>query len=409
MTTTYPANRSRLFLASCVALITTAMTFAIRAGILSDLGAQFGLSNFQVGLCAGTAFWGFTLAMVFGGLLVDALGMRTLIILAFAGHLAGVLLTIAATGFWSLFISTLFVGIANGMVEAACNPLVASLYPENKTTMLNRFHVWFPGGIVIGGLVSYALHDYGWQAQMASILLPAIGYGFLFFNQAFVQTEAASKGSDVASLIKACSSPLFILMVVLMLFTAATELGTNQWISTLLEGEVSNAILVLVVINGIMAVGRAFAGGLVHSLAPSGMLLFSAIFSTLGLYTMSHLNLWAGVIVFAIGICYFWPTMIGFVSEYLPKTGALGMSIIGGAGMLSVSIVIPFMGERYDANKQALVLALPKGEDLEAALNQAGSQAGLQTLGEMAIIPAALVVVFAGLFLYMKQQPKAQH
>ena len=120
---------------------------------------EFSLTNAQVGAVTGAAFWGFLLSMVFGGPLCDVLGMGRLAALAFVGHVAGTALTIFASGFGSLFAATLLVGIGNGLVEAACNPLIATLYPDDKTTKLNQFHVWFPGGIVIGGLVAYALDE----------------------------------------------------------------------------------------------------------------------------------------------------------------------------------------------------------------------------------------------------------
>ena len=160
-------NSQKLFLASCMALITTAMSFGLRAGFIGAWTTEFNLTNEEVGFISGTAFYGFTLAMIFGGPLCDVLGMKRIIGIAFIGHLAGVILTILSKSFWPLYISTLFVGIANGMVEAACNPLVASLFPNDKVKMLNRFHVWFPGGIVIGGLIGYFLGNAGisWQLQ----------------------------------------------------------------------------------------------------------------------------------------------------------------------------------------------------------------------------------------------------
>jgi MFS family permease len=169
----------RLFTASCLALIVTAMSFALRGGATGDWITQFKLTNEQAGWVNGTAFWGFTLAMMFGGPLVDSLGFKRILGIAFVGHIAGVLLTIFAWDFWSLFAGTLLFGIANGSVEAACNPLVATLYPKDQTTKLNHFHVWFPGGIVIGGLLAFLFGKLGlgWQAQFATMLLPAIAYG----------------------------------------------------------------------------------------------------------------------------------------------------------------------------------------------------------------------------------------
>jgi MFS family permease len=150
-------NKNRLFIASCIALVATAMTFSVRANLIGTLGMEFNIPPAQMGVVFGTAFWGFTLSMIIGGSLCDSLGMHRLLIFAFIGHITGIILTILATGFWSLFISTLLIGIGNGFVEAACNPLVSSMYPQEKTKRLNQFHVWFPGGIVIGGLAAYFL------------------------------------------------------------------------------------------------------------------------------------------------------------------------------------------------------------------------------------------------------------
>jgi MFS family permease len=408
-------NRKKLFFASRIALIATAMTFAIRADLLGNtFGAIFKLSNEEIGWCIGTAFWGFTLAMIFGGFLVDLLGMKTILGFAFAGHLVGVILTIFSTGFWTLFGSTLLVGIANGFVEAACNPLVATLFPENKTKMLNGFHVWFPGGIVIGGLAAYALGllNVGWQVKMAVILIPVFAYGYLFLKLKFPATERVSSGVSAKDMIKACIAPMFLFMVFCMFLTASTELGTNQWITVLLSNVGVPAILLLVFINGIMAVGRSFAGPVVHKLNPAGMLLFSAITAGVGLLLLSYSNGLQTIVataVFAIGVTYFWPTMLGYVAEYLPRTGALGLSIMGGAGMLSVSLVLPVMGKLYD---NQVTMAIPKTYTIADILNafegtkeflvltQAKVLAGAETLRIVAVLPAFLIIAF--LFLYFR-------
>lgn len=402
-------NASRLFTASCAALIVTAMSFALRGGATGDWITQFQLTNEQAGWVNGTAFWGFTLAMMFGGPLVDALGFKRILGIAFIGHLAGILLTIFAWDFWSLFFGTLCFGIANGSVEAACNPLVATLYPKDQTTKLNHFHVWFPGGIVIGGVLAYvfAKMGLGWQAQFATMLIPLAAYGFMFFaqHQPMPQTERVQRGESTGSMFAACLAPGFILMVVCMLMTASTELGSGQWIPNILSHAGVSGILVLVWINGLMAVGRMFAGPFVHKLSPIGMLVMSAILSAIGLYWMSHAGgnmLFVAATVFAFGVCFFWPTMVGFVAENYPKTGALGMAIIGGAGMLSVSFVLPIIGRWYDAG---IAARMPQGEaptgDALAALQAA---AGLEALGKVAILPVVLTVVFI-LIAVFKRKP----
>ncbi len=308
------------------------------------------MSKEQLGWVASTAFWGFTLAMMIGGPLCDVIGMRRILIIAFIGHLAGILTTIFAQGFWSLFTGTLLIGIANGSVEAACNPLVATLYPNEKTTRLNRFHVWFPGGIVIGGLVAFALTSaqMGWQVKMATMLIPLAIYGFLFIGQKFSETERVASGVSTGDMFTACLRPMFLIIALCMIMTACSELGPNQWIPSILTASAGvSGILVLVWINGIMAVGRQFAGPVVHKLSPTGMLLFSAVFTAIGLYLLSIASGWAtfaAATVFAVGVCYFWPTMLGFTAERVPKSGALGLAIIGGIGMLAVNFILPAMG-----------------------------------------------------------------
>jgi fucose permease len=395
----------KLFYTSCLSLIVTAMTFAIRAEIMPLWGSDFTLSNEQIGIIAGTAFWGFTLAQIIGGPLIDIVGMKKILYVAFFGHIAGVALTIFSVSFWPLFIGTLLIGIANGSVEAACNPLVATIYSGEKTKMLNRFHMWFPGGNVIGGLIAFFMVEQlhlGWQWLMGILLIPIILYGILFSTLKFPETERVSSGVSYGAMLKACIGPLFIFMVLCMFLTAATELGTSQWISTLLGQVGVSAILVFVFINGIMAIGRLFAGPVVHRLNPAGMLLFSAIFAAIGLYWLSNASgyvTFAAAFVFAIGVCYFWPTMLGFVAEYIPKTGAIGLNIMGGAGMLSVAVILPFMGGWYDGNKEK---ALQAGMDAAAA----ELQAGRDTLTTVMIMPIILIIAFAVLFFMYRNKSK---
>lgn len=423
-------HRGRLFLASCVALIVTAMSFAIRGDIMGDLEGAFTLSKTQLGMIAGTAFWGFTLAMVIGGPLCDVLGMKRLVVIAFVGHLAGILITIFATGFWTLYAGTLAIGIANGFVEAACNPLIATVYPGEKTRKLNQFHVWFPGGIVIGALGAYALSNMGtngeglgglgslWQWKMGLMLVPLMAYGVLFLGQRFPVTERVASGVSTGAMFKECLRPLFILMIACMFLTASTELGPGQWIPNILTFTAGvSGILVLAWINGLMAVGRQFAGPVVHRLSPPGVLLASAVLAAIGLFLLSRANsgvtAFAAATVFALGVCYFWPTMLGFVAERLPKTGALGLSLMGGAGMLAVAFVLPIMGRIYDRNTDE---AIPEGFTREALLAAAPGSAegamwaeaqavgGAATLGAVAVVPLVLVVAFGAIYFYFRSR-----
>ncbi|MDX2279257.1 MAG: MFS transporter [Saprospiraceae bacterium] len=394
-------NTARLFNASCIALVTTSMTFAIRAGMLDSWRTEFNLSYEEVGVIASMAFYGFPVATILGGIILDSIGMGRMLAIAWACHLAGLVLTIFAGGFWTLLISTFLVGFANGSVEAACNPMVASLYTDRKTTMLNKFHVWFPGGIVIGAVLGYLMGEMGlgWRLQCAIILIPMLVYGYMFYKQAFPRTERVEKGITSAQMISAVfANPLFYFITACMLLTANTELSTGQWIQSLLKSVVAAPLLVLAFINGIMALGRFYAGPVVHRLNPAGMLLGSAIISAVGLFALAHAEGWAtwgAAAVFAIGVCYFWPTMIGFVSEYIPDSGALGLSLIGGAGMLATAMFQPIIGKWFDNN---LAEATARGLSGE----EASLIAGQATLSNVGVLPIILIVAFGGLWFFMR-------
>jgi fucose permease len=397
-------QHSKLFLASRIALIFTSMTFIFRASLEGVWGTEFLLSKEQLGWIFSPAFWGFTLAMVFGGPLCDVIGMKKLLVVAFIGHIAGVIIYLVAKDATMLFIGTACIGVGNGMVEAACNPLVVTLYPDNKTKMLNRFHVWFPGGFVVGGLLSYLFIDtlhLDWRLLVATLFIPALIYGFMFLKMTFPQTERVTKGVSTGQMFKSCLSPLFIVMLLCMFLTAATELGTNQWLVALLQGAGVSGILVLVFINGLMALGRSFAGPIVHKLNPNLMLILSSVLAAVGLYLLSTTTgytAFGAAFIFAAGVCFFWPTMLGYVAEYLPNTGALGLSLMGGAGMFSTSLIVPMMGKWYDDFKAAAI-----------TLNDANPDAvaGSKTFMKVAVMPAILVVVFILIYIVMRKKYQA--
>jgi MFS family permease len=415
-------HRNRLFVSSCLALLVTSLSFGIRAGILNRLGVEFHLDASQLGSIAATAFWGFPLAVVIGGIIVDIIGMKKLLMLAFIFHLAGIFLTIFASGYWTLFISTLLIGIANGTVEAACNPLVATIFPDNKTTKLNHFHLWFPGGIVIGTLIVFGLDklNISWQVQVGLMLLPTLIYGFLFSRLTFPVTERVASGVSTRQMYGALLNPLFLFMIICMFGTAITELFTNQWTDVLFKTVTNNALLILTFVAGVQALGRAFAGPIVHRINPQGVLLLSAIFSALGIYLLTHVQgegIFGAAIIFGLGVAFFWPCMIGFVAENLPRTGAVGLNLLGGAGMFAVSVYMMFMGGYYDklvlnklpagANLDAYRSAAP-GTDFSTAYNSARSAAGPEVLNATLIIPVILIVAFAGLVLYMRGRKKQE-
>ncbi|MCK3684836.1 MFS transporter [Maribellus sp. YY47] len=432
-------NQKRLFIASCLALLVTAITFAIRAKIEGVFNDDYGLTKEQVGRALSPAFWGFAVAMFAGGYFIDLVKTKTIIWLAFGLHLIGIVLLLLAKDYTSLFVSNVFIGLGNGSVEAACNPLIATLFPNQKTKMLNRFHVWFPGGIVIGGILAWLIMDkfnLPWQLLVGVLFIPLSVYGILFLGQKIPETERVSSGVSYKEMMRNIGAPITITLAVIfmilvanvpkisdsitsnyaypliivgiiavfivlegrlinkisllfpfvffcMLLTASTELGTTQWINALLETNGISPMIILVVVTGIMAVGRFFAGSLVHRLNPPGVLLGSSILSTAGLLLLSiskgpGMTLISAA-VFAVGVCYFWPTMIGVASEYIPKSGALGMSILGGAGFVATSMVLPIMGKSIETS----------GAEI--------------TLRNMSVLPIILIVAFILLIGFVKK------
>ena len=411
-------KKTLLFNASCVALVVTALAFATRGSFVEAWATEFNLTHTQVGWIVGTAFWGFTLAMVFGGPLVDIIGIGRIISIAFVCHVAGIILTIIATGFWSLFISTLLIGIANGSVEAACNPLITSMYTDEKTRRLNRFHAWFPTGIVIGGLAVFIFNKLGladWRYAMGIMLLPTFAYGYMFLNKSFPQTERVVSGVSYKDMWKAIFSPLFIFMAFCMILTAGTELGTNQWIAALLANVSDNPILLLVWISGIMALARQFGGTLIHNLKSTVVLLTSSVLAFAGCLLMGYTSgamVFASAGIFALGVAFFWPSMLGFVSENIPQSGALGLAVMGGIGFFGGFVAQPLLGAIFDAQTLA---AVPEGQTLEIlktaaagtqeAITWAGVKlaGGAHTLRYVAFVPGALIVFFTILHVWKRK------
>ncbi|WP_448104266.1 MFS transporter [Pedobacter panaciterrae] len=393
-------NKSALFNGSCFAVITTAFTFSIRAGILPQLGAQFNLTAEQLGFINSMFFLGFPISMIIGGLVYHTFGPKNIMKAAFVAHTIGILLTIYAGGYVGLLVSTLFIGFGNGCTEAACNPLIADAYAGPKMNkMLSRFHMWFPGGILIGALISKFMTDngMGWQAQMWVTMIPTVIYAALFYGKKFVEPREDGSTS-IAENLKAMLNPVFIFLFICMALTAITEFGPNQWVSVIMSNSGASPMLILALTSGLMAVGRFFAGPVVHSLGQTGVLLMSAILAAIGIYMFSVVTgplAYVATVIFALGVCYFWPVMIGAVAQRVPLSGALGMSIVGGVGMFSTAIFQPFIGSWIDSARAENVALGLKGGALELA-------AGQDTLVKMIAFPGILVVLFIIFFFWQK-------
>ena len=393
-------NSNRLFYGSCFALITTAFSFSIRAGILPQLAETFSLSGQQLGFINSMWFLGFPISMILGGLFYHTIGPKKIMQFAFLTHTLGIVLTIFSGGYTGLLVSTLLIGIGNGCTEAACNPMIADANEGKRmNTLLNRFHMWFPGGIVLGSLISLLMTslDLGWQAQIWIIMIPTLIYVYLFFGQEFPKPKM-EKVASIGENFKAMLSPLYLFILGCMALTAISEFGPQQWTTLILSNSGAHPMVILALITGLMAIGRYFGGDIVSKFDQTGVLLGSAILTAIGIFLFSTQTggmVYVAAIFFALGVCYFWPNMIGFVAEKIPLSGALGMSIVGGMGMFSSSIFQTIIGGWIDSSTAEQAALGLTGTALDLA-------AGQQTLTNMVSFPVILIVLFTILYFWQR-------
>jgi MFS family permease len=415
-------RKTRLFLVSSLALTTAGVGAALRANTAGDLQRVFfdpidkAHSAQMIGNILGLPFLGFALTIAIGSPLLDYIGMGLLLPLSAVCFTIGACIMIFAGSLSSgagvynvLWMGALITGIGWGLVETVINPLIASLYPDDKTPKLNALLAWWPGGLVIGGLLGVGMSSVGftWQAKLAMVIVPAIFVIALSVGIKFPPTERAAAGVSMGDMFRELSNPLFIILFGSMFLTAATELAPGQWVDFALSRTVHMpGILLLVYVSALMFVMRHFAGPLVHKLSPVGLLWFSALLGSLGLLALSVANspvtgLLAAT-VWGTGVCYMWPTMLAAASERFPRGGALLMGLMGTAGTLSVQFVLPIMGSIYDRKKlevaggEAAFNALQPGPELDRVL----SIAAQTSFRAVAILPAILLIVFGGIWLY---------
>ncbi|HEY6642701.1 MFS transporter [Povalibacter sp.] len=390
-TTTEPAN-NRLFITCFAALVATSFCFVLRAFVIDDWGHEFNLSATQKGELLGVGLWPFSISIVLLSLLIDRVGFRAVLWVAVACHLIGTSVTLFATGYWSLYIGTFVLALGNGAVEAAVNPIIATAYRHDKTKWLNMLHAGWPGGLVLGGLLALAQGTgVDWRWKIGLVIVPVVVYSILLLRQRFPVSERVAAGVSyrqmlaeagyISALIVAAlivievgrvfdwslllqallivaatayyayytRSPgrgLFIVMLLIMMPLATTELGTDSWITSLLEPEVVSMGLqsgwVLVYTSALMLVLRLFAGPLVHRFSPLGLLALCSAIAAIGLYGLSEatgVTVLLAATIYGVGKSFFWPTSIGFVAEQFPKGGAVTMNVLAGVGMLGVGIV----------------------------------------------------------------------
>ena len=361
-------NKSRIFLVSVIALVTAGMAASLRSNIASDIQRIFldpidkAHSGEMVASILGVPFAGFALTIAIGSPLLDIIGMGLLLPLAGVCFLAGTLLLVFAGNISSgpgvynvLYAGAIISGVAWGLVETVINPLMATLYPDEKTTKLNHLHAWWPGGLIIGGLLGVGMTNIGldWRAKLVCVMIPAAVVIVMCMGMKFPPTERVAAGVSVGQMFKELAQPMFLVLFFSMFLTAASELAPGQWVDLALSRTVHMpGILLLVYVSGIMFVARHFAGPLVHKLSPIGLLWISCLLASLGLLALSIADSpVTGVLaatVWGCGVCFMWPTMLATASERFPRGGALLMGLMGTAGTLSVYFVLPQMGKIFD-------------------------------------------------------------
>jgi MFS family permease len=497
-------NAKRLLWAGFMAILAAGVGFGIRGGILANWGADFGFTGSQLGDIGGAGFTGFCFGIIIGGVVVDKIGYGKLVVAAFLFHVISAFITFAATkgqaqevAFNYLYWGTFVFALANGTLEAVANPLVATLFPHNRTHYLNILHASWPAGLVLGGLVGWFLGDrlmLNWKLQLGIFLVPTVIYGIFFMGQKFPKSEASAKGLSVGEMMKevgilgsavACfllvlffqnalqlpvwlsyalggvilagvaiitkfslgSILLFVLFVTHVL-VGAVELGTDGWIQNITGNILSPAQgKILFVFTSLLMFSLRFCAHFIEKnlkISPIGILLICSVLAVVGLNLVSGITSFAGAMlalaVYALGKTFFWPTMLAVVGDRFPRTGAIAMSIMGGAGMMSAGLLGSaglgyakdrFAGEelqkanpalyaQYKAEKPSKFLSLEEvhgldgtklGEAQKAAEKQtpeqktvvAASIAGdRRTLKADAFIPAAMAVIYLLLLLYFK-------
>lgn len=348
-------NKQRLFIASCLSLVVTAMIFSIRGDITPAFREHFGISEGDAAWVSTLAFFGFASSILVASPLLDALGMRNLLYIACALHIGGLLGFIFAPSYSVLSGSMFIAGFGNGLIEAVINPLAATLYPDEKTHKLNVLHAWWPGGLIIGGLLAIlmtSLH-FSWQLKMGIVLIPTVIYGILIFGQKFPPTERAAAGISAGEMVKTAFNPAFLLLLGCMMITASLELAPGGMLETVLRQTAQmSGTAILVYGSALMFVLRFFAGPIAHKLSPIGMMAVSVTLTGIGLFLLSTVTsaglAYLAATVFYLGTCFMWPTMLGITSERFPQGGAFTMGLMGFAGQFMLGIVIFQMGKIID-------------------------------------------------------------
>lgn len=508
MNSTSDKSDMALFWGCFIALITTSYAFISRMILCGgDFISDFGLDKVAVGELQGAGIWPFGVSIIIFSLFIDKIGYKTAMVFSFISYLAYTALAIMAygaiqgvegdalvaaqaKGYKLLTWGSIILGLGNGAVEAYINPVVATIFRKDKVKWLNILHAGWPAGLVLGGLCTIALaSNADWRITLGLILVPAIIFFFMLIGAKFPKSEREQAGVGYVDMLKelgvfgafvgfglvvaelgrvfawpqtlswaltllivgafavitkSFGRIILAILIIIMMPLATAEIGTDGWISSLMEGPMKAAghhpAWVLVYTSAIMMVLRFFAGSIVHRISPLGLLAGCSLLAIIGLTWLSRTN-GAGMLViftaatlYAVGKTFFWPTMLGVTSEQCPKGGALTLNAMGGIGMLAVGILgFPFIGflqessataklqssnpaiyETVTVQKNYLLgdykaidpvksAAITETADAEA-IKSATTTGQFSALGKMAIFPAFMLVCYLGLIAYFRSR-----
>lgn len=478
-----------LFWGCFIALIATSFGFIIRALIIGDWATDFNLTETQKGELLGVGLWPFAISIVLFSLVIDRIGYRMAMIIGLICHVLSAIVTITAKDYTMLYIGTFICALGNGTVEAYINPVVGTIFRNDKTKWFNILHAGWPGGMVLGGILLMMMGaSVGWQVKVGLIFIPTILYAVLLWNKKFPVHERVAAGVSYKEMLKevgilgafiislmvfkqlgvimglgnvatwvvillatgafgfytkSLGKPLFIVMLLIMIPLAITELGVDSWSADLMAGEMGKMGIsggwVLIYTALLMMLLRFFGGPIIHKLSPIGLLATCAALAALGLYLLSGATgamILLAATIYAVGKSFFWPTSLGIVAEQFPKGGALTLNGVAAVGMLAAGIVGgPFLGNvqdkqvdaqtavydaanstqlhstyvttekqsffgKYMGIDQAKLDAAPDAD--KAAVATIQGEAKKSALKTVAILPVIMLLCYIGLLFYFK-------
>lgn len=384
----------KLFWACFISLIATAFAFMLRVMLMDTWALEFNLSETEKGQVFGAGFWPFGISIVVFSLFIDRIGYGKAFAFAFACHIGFAVMTYFATGYDMLYWGSVIGALGNGTIEAAINPLIATVFWRHKTKWLNILHAGWPGGLVVTGFVMLLLPaSIEWRTKILLILIPTLAYGVMMLRMHFPVSERVAAGVShrdmvremgwagafivafmvmselsntfglddwlkwslivaitlaAAAYVRSFGRPMFVFLLLVMILLATTELGTDAWIKDLMKPVIASVFgidsgWVLVYTAFLMMMLRFFSGPIVKALQPLGILAASSALVAVGIFSLSVVDA-AGMIfiaatIYGIGQTYFWPTTLGFVSEQFPRGGAMTINVIAGVGMLGVGVL----------------------------------------------------------------------